>query len=668
MGDRVQIFRHVCPRNCYNACGLLSLVEGGVIREIRGDAAHGYSHGRMCHLAYSYPELVYHPRRLLYPLRQQGRGTGSWRRTTWDRALELMAGKMADLKARYGSYLPVLFYTNSGNLGLLGQSLNWLADFLGDVTVTGGSLCWGAGLDAAYYDFGGYPPADPELMAEAGEIVIWGGNPAWTATLQMEFVNRAREKGAGLTVIDPLFTATAALADCYIQLNPGTDGALALAVLRLLWEEDRLDKTFLRGKAVGWEKFEPYLRDLSVEDLAGLCGVEPRAVRELADLYAGPRPVATWIGFGLQRHVNGGQNVRAIHALVALSGNLSPPGGLYYANDKTSLFSRPVEGAPAGRKPRALPVHDLAGALRRAHDPPVKMAVISRANPLSQNSDIHGLARALQEMELVVVVDYFLTPTARMADLVLPAAMFLEAWDVVPSYWHNWIGLNQPALPPRGEARPEIAVVSGLVRALRELDPALRPFPADRTEEEWLARLFNPRVYEALGIGHFRELLEGPRPLKQGWTAPREIKYYIYSVEARRRGLPGLPVLRPAPRGSSLYPYRLLTPHTTGGINSQFGEAREPAPLTAWVHPDLAAAKGWQPGRKVRIFNEWGEIRVLLAVSPVVPWDSVVCYQEPGRDGDLNSLVPPLATDMGHVSCGGPGVAYHDTFVNLQPL
>jgi anaerobic selenocysteine-containing dehydrogenase len=667
MGEKGRIFRHVCPRNCYNTCSLVSRVEKGVIQEIRGDAAQGYSQGRMCHLAYGYLDLIYHPRRLIYPLRQEGRGTGNWQRITWEKVFRLIAEKMVELRERYGSYLPVLLYTNSGNLGLLHQAFNWLADFTGDITTTAGSLCWGAGLDAAYYDFGGPPATHPELMAEAKEIVIWGGNPAWTATLQMEYIYRAREKGARLTVIDPVFTATAALADRYIQVYPGSDGALALAALYYLWQQDLLDKTFIREKVFGWEKFEEYLRSLNIKDLADACGVDTEAIIELASIYGTRQPVATWNGFGLQRHVNGGQNVRAIHALVALSGNLRYPGGLFYASNKDSLFHRPSQRRPgAKRETRKLPVYNLAEAILKSHDPPVKMAIISRANPISQNTDTRRLAYTLQKLELVVVIENFLTPTAQLADLVLPAAMFVEYWDVVPSYWHNWIAINQPAIKPRGEARSEIAIVSGLVRKLSEMDKSFKDFPFHLEEEEWLERLFNEDLYNRLGISHYRELLEGPRLLRLNLDGNGK-RYNLYSSEAKGRGFPALPIWCKPPTGSALYPYRLLTLHSLKGINSQFAEITS-CELVAWIHPELARLKGLQAGRMVRIFNQWGELQVPLALSRSVPLGAIVCFNEPGRGDGLNSLIPPLPTDMGHFTCGGPGVAYHDTFVNLQQL
>jgi len=211
-----QVFRNVCPRNCYGTCGILSHVKQGKLVKVEGDPAHGYSRGRLCAKGYAYPQYVYSPERLRYPLLQYPRGSGSWERISWEKALDLIACKLLELHDRYGTNLAAAFNKFSGNLGLLHYAVEGFFNSLGAHTRPVGNLCQAAGWDGQSCDFGEAVSPDPELMAQAAGIVIWGANPAATSLHQWHFINQARKKGAKLIVIDPVFTPTAAQADSYI--------------------------------------------------------------------------------------------------------------------------------------------------------------------------------------------------------------------------------------------------------------------------------------------------------------------------------------------------------------------------------------------------------------------------------------------------------------------
>ncbi|WP_406676255.1 molybdopterin-dependent oxidoreductase [Moorella sp. ACPs] len=671
-------YRHTCPRNCYNTCGLISLVEGGKIKELYGDPAHGYSRGHLCRFGYRYLDIFHHPDRIVYPLRQEPRGSGNWRRIGWDEALNLIAGKMLELKERYGSFLPVFIYSNSGNIGLLHQAWNWLARSLGEVTIASGSLCWSAGLDAMVYGYGAPNNPNPAAMARANYLILWGANPACTAVHQMEYIYQVREKGGRVVVIDPVFTATAARADTYVQIKPGSDGALAIGMARHLWQEGLVDNYYLENYVQGWHEWREYLAGLDPAELEAATGVPVDLMARLAEEYAAGKPAAIWIGIGLQRHINGGQNIRAINALAAMTGNLEREGGgVYYASPVASeLFTTSWPWMRPYGSARQIPIHNLARGLKDAENPPVKMALLANANPLVQNATTGELKRTLAKLELVVLSGQFLTETARVADVFLPATTFFESWDVVPSYWHRWIGLNEPAVPPRGECRSDIQMVSELAGILNQMNPGSCPFPSGWTEEVWLEQVFNPQVYRLLEINHYRDLLDGPRELKlpvNPWAGGRFVtpsgRYEIYSDRAAAAGLTPLPVYLPAATGTEAYPYRLLTPHTSAGLNSQFYNlGDEPEPL-AIVNHQLARERGLDNGRPARLYNKWGEIIIPVAITEVVPPQTIICHQRPLPGGQIiNDLIPPLATDMGSITSGSPCLAYYDTFVNIAPL
>lgn len=271
---------------------MLSYVCDGKLIKVEGDPAHGYTRGRLCAKGYAYTQYVYNPHRLRYPLMQYPRGSGKWQRISWDKVLEIIAEKILELNHRYGSNLATAFNKFSGNLGLLHNSIEGMFNSIGAHTRPIGNLCLAAGCDAQIYDFGRSVHPYPESMADAGLIVIWGANPAWTSVHQLHFINQARENGAKVIVIDPLFTATAAKADVYIQIKPGTDGMLALAVAKMLIERRDYDRQFVQNHLHGWQHFCRYLENhVSLEQATQVTGVKQEAIWELAHAYGSIKPL-----------------------------------------------------------------------------------------------------------------------------------------------------------------------------------------------------------------------------------------------------------------------------------------------------------------------------------------------------------------------------------------
>lgn len=713
---KAQHFRHVCPRNCPSSCGMISTVENGVLVKVEGDPKHGYTRGRLCAKGYAYPELVYSPSRLRYPLRQVPRGSGNWERISWDEALTVIADKMLELRERYGSFLPVCLNRQSGDLGILHLATEGMFRSLGAVTLVNGTSCWSAGLDARVYDFGANCNSDPEIMSEAQFIILWGTNPAWTAIHQMAYLEAARSHGARVVTIDPIYTATARWSDAYIQVRPGGDGALALGMARALWEHDAVDHDFLVSCVRGWPEFKDYLeQQVNWEWVEAKSGVKAEIVVDLALAYAASRPAAIWIGLGLQRHKNGGQNVRAIDALAALTGNIGVRGGgTYFPDQQAWLFNmhimsyQPPSSSFGSLKPRLININDFAAELDRLEKqaslanggPPVKMIWFSCRNALAQDGNVGALAQALSKIDLVVTVDQFLTATARWSDIVLPATTCFEHWDVVASWWHRWIGVSQPAIVPVGESRSDLAIAWSLSAKINQLSPGCCSFPTEGDEKEWLEDELEGKMFSLLGVGQLQELLEGPRKLNLAavaWEdrtfATPDGKYHLWSELAAADGFPPLPVyVDSAEAGhASLYPFRLLTPHSQLSINSQFWDLPSLNALELqgrlWIHPETAKLRNLKTGDRARVYNSQGEIMLVAEVTEAVPPGVLVCYQgwggwmanggnepRPGavaglsnRPGlGLNQVVSSAATDMGRRSTGQPGLALHDSWVNLS--
>lgn len=657
------VYRSVCPCNCYDACAMLTYVEGGKIVKIEGDPQHGFTRGRLCAKGYAYLRRVYSPERLRYPLRQYPRGSGNWQRLSWDEALEIIAEQMLTIKERYGSTLPLCLNKYSGNFGWLHNAVEAFFDSLGGTTRAGGSPCWSAGLDAFLLDFGTVHSPDPEKMAQSKCLILWGTNPAWTSVHSLSFLQEARRQGAKIIVIDPVFTPTARWADLYLQVKPGSDGALALGAAAYIYQHSLYDRHYVEHYTAGWEDFSRQLAALTLDWAAGETGLLPEAIATLAEIYATTRPAAIWIGFGLQRHTNGGQNVRAINALAAITGHLDEEGGgVYYAHQHTWPQGFQVEPPKDSRTPnRYLNINNFAAEILASSDPPVKFLWVSCRNPVSQEAGAGRVSEALNTLDMIVTVDHFLTPTAQLSDIVLPACTLFEEWDIVSSYWHYWVSVNEPAIPPWFEAKSDLEIVSALAAKLNELAPGSSTFPTDKGPTDWLDSLFDERMQNLLGIESWQELLKGPRKARVEAAFPRKINLVspVY-----------VPPLSPPLR----YPLRLLSPHQQYGLNSQFQNldwllAINPEPFLL-IHPVTAEKRHLQEGDLARIFNDQGEVVARVKIDPGVPQDVVVAYEAWYGKGNynVNKLTSPLPTDLGSLTTGFPGCAFYDCFVEVARL
>ena len=229
-----QVTKHVCPRNCYDTCTMLSYTSNGKLKKVEGDPTNSFSKGKICAKAYSYIDSIYSKDRLKYPLLQTKRGSGNWKRISWEQAMDIISSKILELNDRYHSNLSLCLNKHSGNMGILHQSAENFFKSLGPFTQTAGSLCWSAGNDAQYFDFGNVETSDPSDIEHSKLIILWGANPAWTSVHSLSYLYKAQEKGAKIIVIDPIYTASAKIADYYIQIKPGSDGALALAIAKII--------------------------------------------------------------------------------------------------------------------------------------------------------------------------------------------------------------------------------------------------------------------------------------------------------------------------------------------------------------------------------------------------------------------------------------------------
>ncbi len=660
-------------------------VEDGRIRRIEPHPGNEATPGGACLKGLSYIERVHSPDRILYPLGRKP-GTSEFRRISWDEALDVIAGKLVELKTNPGPQ-SVLYYSASGTKGLLNAVGMRFWRLYGGCTTTYGDLCWPAGLEATRLTLGDNKHSAPWDIAKARLIVLWGKNAAETNIHQMVFIDQALDAGARLVVIDPRRTQSAERADLLIQPRPGTDGALALAIAHSLISSGRVDEDFIERHVLGFPAFAASVERCTPQWAAEITDVPAPYIDQLARYLAECGPVTISPGFGMQRFTNSGQTMRAMLALLAITGNIGKPGaGWVYANLQTHIFDEvrdPIAFYPPERPDGAVRVSistaRLGPEMLAQRDPPLRMAWVERGNPVTQNPETNTVLEAFRALDFRVVVDQFLTDTAREADIVLPAKTMFEQSDVIGAYWHAYLQLKQKLIDPPGEVKPESEVYRLLADRLGmpEAEDASRFPVADDEVEAYLTAALAP--WPDLSLERLRQgPIAAPGQQEVAFSdfvfATPSGKIELESREALERwGVDAVAtyvesaesVLREHP---GRYPLYLLTPNTKNRIHSQFNNLRMIRQFSekpvVWIGPGDARVRGIQEGDRVRVFNGRGELSLEARIDHGLK-AGCVCITNGwwiSEGGTVNFCSAARETDMGY------GAAFHDNRVEVQGL
>src|SRR5688572_13267678 len=495
--------KSVCPLNCPDSCGIVTEVADGRVVRTTGDPDHPITRGWLCRKGGRYLERHTSPDRLLYPLRRVGtKGEGRFERISWDAALDLIAERWQAIIAEWGAEA-ILPYGYSGTMGVVQRTagerrfLNRLG-----ASVLDRSICSEAGHAAMKATLGGSYGADPEDVPNSRLVLIWGYNPAATNPHAVPLIQEAKRNGATVVVIDPRVTASTRFADWHLQPYPGTDGALALGLIHLLIQEGLEDRAFLEASTVGWAALRERAAEYPPERVAAITRLPEASIRRLARLYAERPPGMIATGPGLQRHTNGGQAMRCLLALPAVTGQYGRSGGGLLYNNRYLTWDPELLGHDRELRrgtPRTISINQIGEALLSA-DPPVKSLLVVNGNPAAVAQSQAKLTQGLLRDDLFTVVhEVFPTDTVRYADVVLPATMQLEQLDLHLSYWSLHLRLNLPAVAPPGEARSNLDLYQSLARRMGFTEPSLYATPEEIV----------------------RELLQSPSPLLEGVTWER---------------------------------------------------------------------------------------------------------------------------------------------------
>ncbi len=655
-----------CPHDCPDTCSLVTTVQDGVATKVQGNPDHPMTDGVLCAKVSRYTERTYHPDRLLYPMKRTGpKGSGQFARIGWDEALDTIASRLAPLIAtRPEKLLP---YSYAGTMGLIqGESIAMRFFNLVGAAKLDRTICSSAGGEALTQTLGGKVGMKMGMFAESKLIIIWGSNSITSNIHFWRIAQEAKRHGARLVCIDPRRSETADKCDLHLAIKPGTDAALALALMHELITHGWLDHDYIAQYTLGFDALRERAMQWPPERAAPVCGLDVQDIRQLAHDYAHTRPAGIRLNYGVQRSRGGGNAVRAIACLPALTGAWRHPGGgvlmsaTHHARANNIGLQRP--DLHTNTKAPLINMSTIGDAL---HTPGlVEAMIVYNSNPVAVAPEsakvVSGFAR---EDLFTVVLEHFMTDTADYADLVLPATTQLEHWDIHNSYGHTDVVLNQPAIAPVGEAKTntqifrELSVRLGLDHPLlQESDEALLQTALQSPSNLNSAA---PVTWDALKQHGFAHWPVADAPFAQGGFPTPSGKCEFFSERLAAMGQDPVPDYLPNHEqadSQATYPLAMISPPARNFLNSTFVNVKslrdmEGEPLLE-IHPQDAQARQVNDGDMVRVFNARGsyhcKAQVTTRAQPGMVVGLGVWWRKLGPNHtNVNELTSQLLTDMG---------------------
>ncbi len=671
------VVRAACPHDCPDTCAMQVTVRadastGGrrVAIAIAGDPHHPATQGSLCTKVARYLERTYHPDRVLTPLKRVGpKGAGQFERIGWDAALGQIAQRLAVIAAQDPQR--IVPYSYAGTLGLVqGEAMaQRLFNRLGASRLDR-TICATAGGEALAYTLGARLGTDVEQIENSRLIVFWGANALASNLHLWSRAQQAKRCGARLIAIDPYRSLTAQKCDRHIALMPGTDGALALALIHVLVRENWLDRDYIDRYTLGFDALAQRARAFDPQRAAEICGIAPGEIEDLAHAYWHTRPAVIRLNYGMQRAHGGGNAVRAVACLPALAGHWrDAAGGLLLSTSGAFEVDEAALTRPdllAGRTPRTINMSTIGDALA-CSDPPIDALVVYNSNPVAVAPQSGRVVKGFAREDLfTVVLEHFLTDTADYADYVLPATTQLEHLDVHRSYGHLYVVANNPAIEPLGEALPNSEIFRRLAARMGFSDRCFL-----ETDEQIAAQAFtgrgNTAGYDWAQVrerGWWRLNVASPyAPFAQGRFPTPSGRCEFHSERLASQGLDPLPGYVPpyesvasAPELARRYPLAIISPPARHHLNSTFVNVRSLRDVEGEPHLELnprdAAERGIAEGDRVTVFNDRGEldlkVRVTDRARPGVVVALSIWWRKLASDGrNANELTHQRLTDLG---------------------
>jgi anaerobic selenocysteine-containing dehydrogenase len=682
------VVRGACPHDCPDTCAMLVTVDNGRAIKVAGDPDHPYTRGFLCAKVNRYVERTYHKDRLLRPMRRVGpKGRGQFAAISWDEALDEVAARLATIASSEDGPQAILPYSYAGTMGLVqGSSIDRRFFHLLGASKLDRTICSMAGTVGMRMTVGANIGADVEGIPESDLILLWGTNTLTSNPHMWPFVLEARARGASVVAIDPIRTRTAVQCDEWLPIQPGTDAALALGIMHVLFAAGLEDREYLAAHTLGEDQLRKRVLEYPPERVAAITGLPADSIVSLAQRYGHARAAFIRVNYGLQRHAGGGMAVRTIACLPAVTGHWRRRGGgVQLSTSANFQFNKQaLERADFSPPVRTINMIRLGEALTNADagvgGPPVRALVVYNSNPAAVAPDRGAVRRGLAREDLfTVVLEHFQTDTADYADILLPATTQLEHWDIHFAYGHHYVTLNRPAIDPLGECKPNSEIFRLIAQRMGLDHPALRDDDLaliGQALDTQSPKLEGVTLEALLERGWVR--LNVPRPYvpfaEGGFLTPSG-KCEFYSARLAEMGLDPLPTYTPpyecaeaAPELAERYPLTLISSPAHQFLNTTFVNvdslrrgAREPECL---LHPQDAEQRGIPVGARVAIFNDRGAFtataRVEPSIRPGVVWAPSIWWAKLAPDGrNANETTSQRETDMGH------GPVFYDNLVEV---
>jgi anaerobic selenocysteine-containing dehydrogenase len=689
-----KVVHAACPHDCPDACGVLITVEDGRATRIQGDPAHPVTRGFLCAKVVKYLDRVYSPDRVLYPMRRvrpKGPIAGgspacahaeqAFGRISWEEALDEIALHFRGIVSEFGSEA-ILPYSYGGTLGALnGGSMDRRFFHRLGASQLARNICSAAGEAGLKSVIGIKMGTEPEQFAHARYIIAWASNIHGNNVHLWPFISDARRKGAKLVVIDPYRTRTAACADWYLPINPGTDGALALGMMHVIINQGLHDADYVARYTVGFDQLREKVQEYSPERVEKWTGIAASDMTCLAREYATIRPAVIRLNYGVQRSEGGGMATRAITMLPCITGSWKEVGGGLqlstsgaFGLNRDALERNDLMKQALGRPARTVNMVELGQALNLLEDPPVKGLFVYNSNPAAVCPNHNDVIRGLRRADLFTVVhEQFFTDTVDYADIVLPATTFFEHKDLQNAYGHYYLQMSDAAIEPRGECRSNVEVFRALAgrmgfaedcfaesvdqmidAALDSANPRLQGIDRERLQREGHVRLNVGKQFSGSRSPDFLPFAEGNFGTSSG-------KAELYSDDLKQQGVDPVAAFIPPSESrhgsqAKTFPLELLARKADNFLNTSFGnlaviQNMEEVGLLEMSAAD-ARSRGIADGDAVRVFNQRGDIllraRVDGAVQPGVVSAKLHWAKLSSGNRNINVLTSEKLTDLGN--------------------
>ena len=675
--SEAKTIKGVCPHDCPDTCALITTVQDGRATKVQGNPEHPLTDGVLCAKVAKYADRTHHPDRVLQPLKRVGpKGSGQFTPITWDEALDTVAQRLTSIASRNPQ--AIVPYSYAGTMGLV-QGEGMAARFFHRLgaSLLDRTICASAGAEALTQTLGGKLGMRVQHFAESQLIVIWGSNAIGSNLHFWRIAQEAKRRGARLVCIDPRKSETADKCHEHLALRPGTDAALALALMHQLITHNWLDHDYIARHTLGWDALRERALQWPPERAAEVCGLPVQQIVDLARAYGTIQPAAIRLNYGMQRVRGGGNAVRAVACLPALVGAWRHrAGGLLMSSSGEFPIQRAALHRPdllGERRPRTINMSTIGQALladtSADFGPQIEALVVYNSNPVAVAPQSGEVVRGFAREDLfTVVLEHFMTDTADYADIVLPATTQLEHWDIHSSYGHTDVLLNRPAIDPVGQTRSNTAIFRALADRMGFDDPCF----AD--DDLTLCRTaFGNRVdFDTLLTQGFAHLDVPDAPFADGGFPTPSGRCEFFSQRLADQGQDGLPNHLPnyeLAGSDPRYPLAMISPPARNFLNSTFVNVQslrdiEGEPLLE-IHPNDAASRGIADQAVVRVFNDRGSyhcaVRLSTRARPGVVNGLGIWWRKLGLQGtNVNELTSQRLTDMGRAP------VFYDCLVQVE--